>query len=225
MVKQAAAPGTCSVCKETITKRTAVSHLQKNHVPDSGEERFVILVDTPYSSPYWMVILAKPHGTLGDLDDALRDIWVECCGHLSAFTILGTEYQEKHEDMGNAPFDHAKSTKVKIEKVLRPGMVFSYEYDFGTTTELRLKVVDSIIWKKQPDKMVMAAMNRKPDLVCSECGKPAIFHYLENDDETLLCLDCGSNEDLDECYLLPICNSPRTGLCAYEGGRYEEEPE
>lgn len=71
--------------------------------------------------------------------------------------------------------------------------------------------------------IVMAVMNIKPEFSCSECGKPAIYHYLENDDDTVLCLDCSSDEDLDECYLLPICNSPRTGMCAYEGGRYDED--
>jgi len=221
MAKQAAAPGTCYLCKEPITKRTAVTHMQKNHAPDTGEERLAIMVDTPYSSPYWMVLLVKPNATLEDLDRSLRDIWVECCGHLSAFTITGVEYQRCSESGMDDFFGDAKSMKVKIQKVLVPGMTFLYEYDFGTTTELRLKVADSIPWHKEKEKIIMAGMNDKLEFPCTECGKPASYHYIENDDFTVLCDDCSSDEDLDECYLLPICNSPRTGLCGYEGGKYD----
>lgn len=224
MAKQIPTPGKCYLCEEPLTKRTSATHLKKKHAVTSGEERFIIMVDTPYSSPYWMILLAKPNATLADLDEALRDIWVECCGHLSAFTIEGIEYQAPSSDPDDS-FYPTKSTKVKLEKVLCPGMFFSYEYDFGTTTELRLKVADIILWEKDPKKMLMLAMNIKPEIACSECGKPAIYHYLENDDDTVLCLDCSSDEDLDECYLLPICNSPRTGMCAYEGGSYDEDLE
>ena len=36
--------------------------------------------------------------TLADLDDFLRAIWLECCGHLSEFTIGGTSYSSEPED-------------------------------------------------------------------------------------------------------------------------------
>ena len=191
----------------------------KKHAGDTGDERFAIMVDTPYSSPYWMVLLVKPDATLEDLDRSLRDIWLECCGHLSAFTINGTEYQSSSESGVDDDFGDARSMKVKLMKVLGPGMTFRYEYDFGTTTELRLKVADSIPWHKEKEKIIMAGMNDKPEFACSECGGPACYHDIEN--ETVLCVDCSSDEDLEECYLLPICNSPRTGQCAYEGGKYD----
>lgn len=223
MTGRTALSGTCHICKETVTKRTAASHLQKTHAGKSGEERYIIKVDTPYSSPYWMFLLAKPGATLADLDEALRDIWVECCGHLSAFSIMGTEYQASYDGDVSDPIGDAKSMKVQLKKILTPAMSFTYEYDFGTTTELRLHVVDTITWQKEKEEILMIAMNNKPEHVCSECGKPAIFHYVESDDETYLCIDCGSEEELDECYLLPICNSPRTGQCAYEGGRFDTD--
>jgi hypothetical protein len=221
MAKQAAAPGTCYICDEPITKRTAVTHLKKKHAEQGDDERYAIMVDTPYSSPYWMVLLVKPGATLEDLDSSLRDIWVECCGHLSAFTIDGTEYQSSSESGMNDDFSDAKSMKVKIERVLCPGMAFLYEYDFGTTTVLRLKVADTITWQTEKDKIVMAGKNNQPEIPCTKCGEPASYHYLENDDETVLCVDCSSDEDLDDCYLLSICNSPRTGQCGYEGGKYD----
>lgn len=221
MAKQAAGPGECYICREPVTKRTALTHIKKNHADPSGEERFAVMVDTPYSSPYWMLLLVKTNAKLSDLDESLRDIWVECCGHLSAFTIHGVEYHSSTE-FGMDPFyDNVKSMNTKIKNIFIPGLSFIYEYDFGTTTKLRLKVSDTIMWKKESNTIVMAAMNKKPEFLCSECGKPAVYHYNECD-EILLCEECSENEDVDECYLLPICNSPRTGLCGYEGGKYDE---
>ncbi|MFH0968045.1 MAG: hypothetical protein V1862_10220, partial [Methanobacteriota archaeon] len=60
-----------------------------------------------------------------------------------------------------------------------------------------------------------------PAWSCSECGKPAVCHYTEEDDGTLLCGECSEDPIIDECYLLPITNSPRSGICAYEGGWYD----
>lgn len=47
MARQAAVAGTCDICKEVITKRTAASHMLKKHAAETGDKRFIILVDTP----------------------------------------------------------------------------------------------------------------------------------------------------------------------------------
>jgi hypothetical protein len=62
---------------------------------------------------------------LEDLDEFLRDIWLECCGHLSAFS-----YQRSELGMGR-----------KLKDVLRSGMELLHEYAFGTPTELLVKVL------------------------------------------------------------------------------------
>jgi len=223
MAKQAAAPGTCTICNSKLTKRTAAGHLLKEHANKDGRERFIILVDTPYSSPYWMVLLADPEAELSELDESLRDIWVECCSHLSAFTIMGVEYMGSPDSEGIDLENDSLSMGVEMQEVLSPGMTFRYEYDFGTTTELRLKVVDSILWDDEDDDVLMVVMNDKPEFICSECGKPAVNHYVEWEEEKVLCDECSEGEMLEECYLLPICNSPRTGLCGFEGGIFDND--
>ncbi|HOJ97352.1 MAG TPA: hypothetical protein PK024_11025 [Methanospirillum sp.] len=67
------------------------------------------MVDTPYSSPYWMVLLVKPAEMLEHLDRSLHDIWVECCGHVSACTIMGVDYQSCSESGMNDFFGDARS--------------------------------------------------------------------------------------------------------------------
>jgi hypothetical protein len=46
-----------------------------------------LLVEGLYLPMYWMHIEIPANATLQDLDDFLRQIWLECCGHLSSFEI------------------------------------------------------------------------------------------------------------------------------------------
>lgn len=42
---------------------------------------------------YWLYLEMPARATLTDLDGFLRDIWLECCGHLSAFDIGTVRYE------------------------------------------------------------------------------------------------------------------------------------
>jgi len=93
--------GKCSFCNGTFSKVTMAKHLkscnQREVVLDtSSEERksqktkgFHLVVEGHYAPAYWIHLSAPANATLKDLDRFLRDIWLECCGHLSAFTIKG----------------------------------------------------------------------------------------------------------------------------------------
>jgi hypothetical protein len=101
-------------------------------------------------------------------------------------------------------------------------MVFKYEYDFGTTTELRLKVVG--FWERGTEGggIELLARNDEPQVACHECGKQLA---------TQICSDCqwrgaGAGWLCDECVdlhdcgsemFLPVANSPRAGVCGYSG--------
>jgi len=224
MAKQLPTPGHCLLCKEEVTKRTFKTHVTKNHQDPEGVARSLILVDTPYSSPYWLMLSVDPKATLKSIDDVLRGVWLECCGHLSAFIIDGEEIEMTWDDEpGPLGKKGSSSKKNSLKSILTPGLTFKYIYDYGSTTELRLKVGDQILMKDTGEAVAVLGMNNPPAWVCSECGKPAVCHYTEEDDDTVLCKECSEDPDLDECYLLPITNSPRTGICAYEGGWFDEE--
>ena len=64
----------------------------------------------------------KGSATLGDLDDYLRAIWLECCGHLSQFSIGGWRGEE-------IPMS------TRVERVFEPGIEVTHIYDFGTSSE------------------------------------------------------------------------------------------
>lgn len=165
--------------------------------------------DLPY---YWMHLEVPANATLKVLDGFLREIWLECCGHMSAFTIGSKRYSVA--PMGE--LDEA-SMKFKLEKVLQPGMQFYHEYDFGTTTDLMLKVVSEGEGKSKSIRIL--ARNEPPEITCVSCGKMATQVCTECawEDKGWLCDQCAAKHECDEDMFLPVVNSPRVGMCGYTG--------
>jgi predicted RNA-binding Zn-ribbon protein involved in translation (DUF1610 family) len=190
-------------------------HIAKCPQRKSGNEsRFHIVVQGLYLPQYWLHVEAKPMARLSDLDGFLRDIWLECCGHMSSFEIEGQEY------MCGQTFDSdAESMKVLLGRVLSPGLKFRHTYDFGTSTELDLRVVGELLAVPGKEKIRLLARNLAVCFECSECGKAAaqLCSQCSCEREAWLCDACGSKHECGEEMLLPIVNSPRVGQCGYTG--------
>ena len=171
--------------------------------PSPSLKFFHLLVEGHHLPQYWMHLKVSSHARFEDLDNFLRDIWLECCGHLSAFSIGGEE---------------VKKSK-KLEYVLRPGMQLIHEYDFGSTTELRVKVVSEFQSKIKRDEIEILARNDPPQIKCSHCDNLAtrICTECNYEDAGWLCEACAEDHKCDEDLQLPVVNSPRTGVCGYTG--------
>ena len=65
-----------------------------------------------------MFIEMQETATLEDLDSFLRDIWLECCGHLSAFNIYGTNYDVMPNE-NSFWGEPSKSMKYKLKNLYR----------------------------------------------------------------------------------------------------------
>jgi len=219
---RAQSKGECRFCGRALTSAGMARHLgackkrekRRSASPSSESRSYHLAVKGRYEPGYWMHLEMSADATLLDLDAFLRDIWLECCGHLSAFTIAGEQY------MPNADIDpDSESMEVAIEEVLRPGMDFRHEYDFGTTTELSLKVISQ--WQGgRPDEPVeLLARNDPPLIPCGSCGRPAtqVCGQCIYAGEAWLCDDCVDGHECDEEMLLPVVNSPRVGMCGYTG--------
>jgi len=112
VIKAPASEGICSFCQSHIDKSKMTRHLksckerksaiEKEAVTSSGPEvkLFHILVEGQYSPQYWMHLELPASEELDTLDAFLRFIWLECCGHLSAFRIDGTSYDSEPEEIG-----------------------------------------------------------------------------------------------------------------------------
>ncbi len=176
---------------------------------------FTILVKGSFLHEYWMYIEVPANSMLGRLDTFLRDTWVECCGHLSAFTINGTRYMSETDEY----FKEDKSMNYVMDKVLIPGQEFSYEYDFGSPTHIELKVVHVKEIEDSDRSIEILARNEPPLVRCDSCGKIATYicRQCSNSGEGWVCDDCAPDHECGEDLLLPAVNSPRVGVCGYTG--------
>jgi len=219
-------PGKCYLCGGTFKKTGMTKHLKsclstnRDNSPSTKgksmeQKKYLqISIEGRYDPDYWMHVEISAAAMLRDLDGFLRSIWLECCGHLSAFTIEGTRYSV-------SPMTEfkEKSMAAKLSDVLRPGVRFFHEYDFGSTTELVLKVVSERMIQGKSKKVRVLARNYPPEIKCVSCGKPATRVCVEciYDEGGWLCEDCASSHECGEDMLLPVVNSPRTGVCGYTG--------
>ncbi len=220
--------GKCKYCGKEYAGSYMGRHLssckerQQRLAAMTGERQcgyFLLYISAKYDKDYWLFIEIRDTATLKDLDDFLRDIWLECCGHLSAFDVCGVRYEVMPmEDLFGG--ERSETMNHKLKSVLEEGMTFGYAYDFGSTTELVIKVVNCRTGSMQKDKITILSRNNPIEYLCSECGKkPAKFICLECywEGEGFLCEDCAETHECGEEMLLNICNSPRMGVCAYDG--------
>jgi len=213
--------GKCSLCGGLFSKAAMTRHLQ-NCKPQASPakasarkpvECFHLVVEGGYRGMYWMHVSVAADLPLSSLDALLRIQWLECCGHLSAFSVNRIRYYSDPPDSGE------KSMNVPLRKIINVGDKFLHEYDFGSTTELRLKVVGR---RESADKLAVLAINEPPEILCNYCN--------EGRAATRVCSECGWEEgrgwvcpwcvDTHKCgeeMLLDVVNSPRVGVCGYEG--------
>jgi len=213
--------GICNICKSSFSKGGMTKHLKSCILKNIGSEdkpgrkrKFFHIVVMGYHEPdYWMHIAVPFNKKLENLDSFLRAVWLECCGHLSAFEINGMEYIfSPMEEYGQ------KGLNPKLDDVLRPGGIFHHEYDFGTTTVLGLKTVSEFKSNMKGDLITILARNDAPEIVCDECGKTATLVCTQCDFEgAWLCEECSEDHECGEDMMLPVVNSPRVGVCGYCG--------
>jgi hypothetical protein len=190
---------------------------------------FHVLVEAKHQPQYWLHLEMPATTRLQHLDQFLRDIWLECCGHLSAFKIESRKRAAPRslEDLLAAdPDDWRDPDEVDMEEkvgnVFKPGLKLSYEYDFGSTTYLSIKVVgEREGWVVKPNDVHVLARNDPPHIPCGRCHQgAATIIDMENayDNSGWLCDRCAEETDLaDSDMTLPVVNSPRTGVCGYTG--------
>ena len=127
-------------------------------------------------------------------------MWLECCGHLSQFTIQGTRYSNltPRPDDPNAAAIRADywledevHMDVAVGDVMPMGSLVSYEYDYGSTTELFLENLGrhgdlvGLLRPRQPwhGDRIAALVRNEPDEECVACGEPARCRLLASDYE------------------------------------------
>lgn len=204
--------GICCYCNEIVTNRTAGKHLEKckektlfdsQFSKENNFKFFTLLVEATYDKSYWIIVEVSSVLTLKNVDKFLRDIWLECCGHLSAFSFKRNEI--------------AKSKK--LYDVFQKGLLLDYEYDFGSTTYLKIKVLSQLDSSDEKPIRILA-INKKPEILCFACKKKnSVYDCTFCGEE--LCESCAKTHkcfiDEGEEFIADKVNSPRSGVCGYDG--------
>ncbi|MFZ2726415.1 MAG: hypothetical protein WAX77_09210 [Methylococcaceae bacterium] len=213
--------GICIFCGEAFAKRSMTKHLTgcKKHqevieTVNAGnakeETLYHLVIQDLYLKDFWLHLEINGNAKLKKLDEYLRSIWLECCGHLSQFSIGGWS--------GNK-IAMSKS----VQSIFDRSNELVHIYDFGTSSETLIKVVGKRSGKPLSKHPIMfMARNEMPVVICMECEQPARWLcsecIYEHDESGFLCDEHAQNHPHDN-YGEPIelVNSPRMGMCGYEG--------
>ena len=221
MARRKLTRGTCNFCGREMTKGGLTRHLgsceKRVEAIDKAAQSKIkedvlyhLQVQDAWSGDFWLHLEMKGSSTLETLDSYLRAIWLECCGHLSQFSVGGWS----GEEIGKSR---------RIEQVFEPGVELTHIYDFGTSSETLIKAIATREGKPLTRHPIfLMARNAAPVEQCMECEQPAKWICMEcvYEEETsgLLCdahAEAHPHEDYGEP--VPFVNSPRTGMCGYIG--------
>jgi len=221
--------GTCALCGKRTTKAAMTRHpgeCPAEHEASRGKAQrlFRVRIEDAYSPIFWMDVEIKANAALEELDDFLRQRWLECCGHLSAFYIEGDTYMVPSYGMGSVGSfgdTNERSMKVKLDEVLSKGSTLQHVYDFGTSTELKLRVVEERQGRIGSEPLRLLSLNEAPVWECEVCDEDADWictSCMYERENPFYCELHAEDHDCEEQeMLLPVVNSPRMGMCGYEG--------
>jgi len=213
--------GTCLYCGRELTRRGATRHLsacperravieRSERSTGLDEKLYHLRAQDKWWDQFWLDLEMRGSATLQDLDIYLRAIWLECCGHMSRFSLSGWGSDD-------IPMERT------ISQVFQPGLTILHTYDFGTESNTLIKAIGSREGKPTtPYPIALMVRNKMPQHTCIECEKPA----------TWLCIECLIEHEVwgslcDDHVLshphdnygepVPLVNSPRVGMCGYVG--------
>jgi hypothetical protein len=195
--------GNCYLCCATVGKTAIKNHLIKHYGEDnSGQECYLLKAEGTFNKEYWLYFDVPIVETLSCIDSFLRKIWLECCGHMSAFFI--TERFEVGMKQKLMTFD--------------AGTKLFHHYDFGSTTETDVTFIKVVKRNQQKKAVRLLARNIAPVFQCADCGETADYvntEFMYQSENPYYCEKCSEDYDLD--MMLPVTNSPRMGECGYTG--------
>lgn len=212
--------GQCRICGGVYTATGMTSHIKK-HIARSKETSgyYVIRIDAGRGNPFWMYVAAEDSITFGEIDQFLRSMWLECCGHPSHFVVYDNVKPEFTPDM-----------KTPIKDVLRNRTMFAHHYD---STILRLGVVricgqiydgvdDPSVDGRFDDvpteyDITVLALHDRVQFRCRDCKRESatVCAGFTMTGEGVLCMDCARLHDRATENMRWALQSPRSGRCRY----------
>ncbi|MFT4759890.1 MAG: hypothetical protein ACI9XO_002979 [Paraglaciecola sp.] len=216
--------GKCVYCNKIYAlvgiSRHLATHLKALEKEKSSTKKAYHLKMT--AAEMFLHVLVDGAKPLNVLDGFLRAIWLECCGHMSSFEVKGKRY-DNDWDAG----DIGEKKSSAMSKIFQKDMVLDYQYDFGSTTQFSIKVMGEyeigvkggieLLSRNEPLEIKCHTCNTKlASVICSVC-----FY-----DEAMFCKSCAKKhakacEDFADYAEMAVVNSPRMGVCGYDGGQID----
>jgi hypothetical protein len=216
--------GTCAYCEAVLAKGGMPRHLtacsKRQAAIEAAEKRekagqealYHLRTQDKWGGGFWLDLEVRGSASLEALDGYLRAIWLECCGHMSQFSVGGW----RGGDI---------SMSRKISQVFTPGLELTHTYDFGTSSLTLIKMAGANVRQGKPTTrhpIALMARNLMPESSCIECSQPAAWLCMEclaEDDTygTLCDTHAKTHPHVDYGAPIPLVNSPRLGMCGYTG--------
>lgn len=220
--------GKCVYCEKMYSQsgmsRHLSTHLKAIEKEKATRKKAYHLKVT--AAEMFLHLLVDGQLTFGELDNFLRAIWLECCGHMSSFEVKGKQYE-----YGWDALEFGENQDQKVSKVFKKGVEIVYQYDFGSTTRLDLKVLNEYKINAELEGVELLSRNEPLEIGCHACGKNSpvvICNVCMYSGPSFFCKSCAKKhektcDDFAEYAKIPVVNSPRMGVCAYEGGQIDTE--
>jgi hypothetical protein len=217
MEEELKSEGQCLYCKAFFSQKEITKHLdihllsaQKQDAGNKTASYYHIVIE---AGKMFLEILVEGKQKMKIIDDFLRRIWLECCGHLSDFHHKNIEV-----DMSD-----------KVKDVFVPKVKILHQYDYGTTTTVALRS-GKVFELNLKEKLILLSRNEPLKIMCAICKtKPAenMCAICQYEQDAFFCEACSAVHaqtcnDFEDYSRMPVVNSPRMGDCGYEGGSIDK---
>ncbi len=144
--------GKCAYCSKEMAKGSVNKHLatcaERQKVIEIAEQKkgtsetlYHLRIQDAYNPAFWLNLEVRGSATLDNIDGYLRAIWLECCGHMSQFSVGAWTGEEI-------------SMKRKVSDIFGAGVELTHIYDFGTSSETLIKFVETRKGKPTTNKPI-----------------------------------------------------------------------
>ena len=180
--------GYCYLCGKYLAKSGILRHVAASHTPSGADVQRCVVLKVE-AGDYWLYLDVADTSSLKTVDQFLRKIWLECCGHMSSFYYL----QKSSGWYGGGIQEIGMTRKLHT---FSEGESFLHDYDFGSTTTLKLTVMDTHAFRpRQKNAVRLLARNEDYVFACRNCGKPADYinaGCLYGPESPFVCGDCAA---------------------------------
>jgi hypothetical protein len=207
--------GKCLFCNQLFPQKEIgkhlASHLVKMEKDDTSKSPETFCHIEVESGVMFLHLLVKGKASMKKIDTFLKDIWLECCGHLSSFSHNNSKI----------------AFTQKVMDVFETWAKIDHDYDYGDTTSVSLKGIKNYALKLNED-IVLLSRNQPLKLICAKCEKHPAENICTVCDWDFYCESCSSKhekecDDFADYAKMPVVNSPRMGVCGYMGGHIDTE--